>query len=70
MVKKRKTRSEKVASTYRLRSVLIKTTERRKKRDIEEFAYLSSSYVKKDLLKTVGFSVLIIIVELYLSTVL
>lgn len=70
MAKKRKTKAEKVASTYRLKSIHIKTEERRKVRDSDVFAYLSSDYVKKDLLRTVGFSTLIIVVELYLSSVL
>lgn len=59
--KKKKTRAEKIQSGYRLKDFRIKAEEQRAKKDANEFSYLSSEYVVKDLAKTVVFSVVIVV---------
>ncbi len=60
MPKSRKTREEKAKSAYRLEGFRIKASERAEEKDKEEFGYLSSEYVVRDLTKTVVFSVIIV----------
>ena len=60
MPKKKKTKEEKIKSGYRLVNFRLNESERVEKRDKEEFGYLSKEYVKKDLSKTVLFSIVIL----------
>lgn len=60
MAKKRKTREEKIRSAYRLENFRLKAQEVRERKDVNEFEYLSSRYVRKDLLKTVILSAIMI----------
>lgn len=55
-----KTRAEKIESGYRLKDFAIKAKERAVEKDREEFGYLSSDYVKKDLTKTLLFTIIIL----------
>jgi hypothetical protein len=57
---KRKTKAEKIESGYRLQNFRINASERTAVKDANEFSYLSSEYVVKDLLKTLLFTVIII----------
>lgn len=57
---KKKTREEKIRSAYRLQNFRLKVEDSRTKKDVEEFGYLSKTYVRKDLMKTVIFSVIIL----------
>lgn len=66
MPKKRKTREEKIKSGYRLQNFKLKLEENREKKDQEEFGYLAKDYVRKDLTKTMIYS-LIVIVLLFLA---
>ena len=61
MSKKKKTREEKIKSSYRLKNFNLNLGETQAKKDVEEFAYLKKDFVKKDLMKTVIFSVLIVL---------
>jgi len=61
MAKKKKTREEKIRSGYRLENFRLKLGETQAKKDVEEFGYLKKDFVKKDLTKTVVFSVLIVV---------
>lgn len=70
MAKKRKTKSEKIKAQYRLKDITISTDLRREKKSQDAFSYLSSDYVKGDLLRSAGFSVVIIGIELYLAYIL
>lgn len=70
MAKKRRTREEKIKTSYRLKDFSLNVKEIREKRDFEGFGYLSSSFVKKDLIKTMVFSLVIVGIELYLASVL
>lgn len=68
MPKKRKTKAEKVASTYRLEQFKLKGTDIiEKKRERREFAYLSREYVVSDLKRSVLFSLLIILIEVVVA---
>ena len=69
MPKKKKTRAEKIQSSYRLKDFSVNVKEVRKRKEIEGFGYLSSEFVRKDLLKTVALSILIVGIELYLASV-
>lgn len=60
MPKTRKTREEKVKSGYRLQNFVLTATERASTRDKEEFGYLASEYVVKDLVKTLIYTVVIV----------
>lgn len=70
MTKKRKTKSDKIKIQYRLKDITIGDENRRERKSQDSFSYLSSDYIKRDLLRTVGFSVVIIGIELYLSYIL
>lgn len=59
-MKQRKTRAEKIQSGYRLQNFRIAEAERVAVKDANEFGYLSSEYVMKDLRKTVIFSLVIV----------
>lgn len=65
MPKKRKTKEEKVKSGYRLENFKLHVAESAARRDTQEFAYLSKDYVKKDLTKTVVFSLVIVSLLLF-----
>ncbi len=57
---KKKTRQEKIKSSYRLQNFRLETSEREETRDRNEFGYLSRDFVVKDLLKTAVYTVLIL----------
>ncbi len=58
--KQRKTKSEKVRSSYRLENFSLKAGEQEERKDRQEFGYLDKQYVGKDLAKTVIYSALIL----------
>lgn len=60
MPKKDKTREEKVKSSYRLQDFKLKVAEVQARRDATEFGYLSKEFVRKDLTKTIIFSLVIV----------
>jgi len=60
MPKKKKTKEQKIKSGYRLANFRLNESERVERKDREEFGYLSKEYVKKDLVKTVLFSAVIV----------
>lgn len=70
MAKGRRTRSEKEKAVYRWEKAETKTRVVEEKREVAEFGYLSKNYIRKDLLKSVVASLVIIAVEIYLSRVL
>lgn len=55
-----KTREEKIQSGYRLQNFKLATSERTAVKDANEFGYLSSEYVIKDLMKTLLFTAVIV----------
>lgn len=57
---RKKTREEKIQSGYRLKNFKIATAERVATKDANEFSYLSSEYVVKDLIKTFLYTVIIV----------
>ena len=57
---RQKTREEKVKSAYRLQNFSLKIKEKQIEKDRNEFGYLSSHYVVKDLTKTLLYSVVIL----------
>ncbi len=57
---KHKTRAEKIESGYRLKNFRIEASERTAVKDANEFSYLSSEYVVKDLVKTLLFTSIIV----------
>ena len=59
-MKKRKTREEKIQSGYRLKNFKLAASERTAVKDANEFGYLSSKYVVKDLSKTLMYTVIIL----------
>lgn len=61
MPKQRKTREEKIKSQYRLKDFSLQVKETQARKDKEEFSYLSSEYVVKDLTKTLVFTIIIVI---------
>lgn len=65
--KKRKTRDQKIKASYRLQDFSINVEDTRKKKEIQGFGYLGVEFVKRDLLKTVIFSIMIVGLELYLA---
>ena len=60
MPSKRKTKEEKVKSRYRLQGFRLQESERVERKEQSEFGYLSKEYVRKDLIKTVIYSVVIV----------
>ncbi len=64
---RRKTRAEKIASTYRLKNFRLEG-EGRRARGLD-FEYISAGYVKKDLTKTIVFSLMILVLEMVLARV-
>jgi hypothetical protein len=60
MPKKKKTRNEKIKSSYRLDNFALKIGEQEERKDKKEFAYLDRQYVGKDLMRTVIYSALIL----------
>jgi len=58
---RKKTKSEKIQSGYRLKNFKLVTGERAGVKDANEFGYLSSEYVVKDLTKTLVFTLVIVI---------
>ncbi len=57
---KRKTRSEKIESGYRLKNFKLAVGERTVVKDASEFGYLSSEYIVKDLMKTLLYTAMIV----------
>lgn len=57
---RQKTREEKVKSAYRLQNFSLKIKEKQIEKDRNEFGYLSSHYVVKDLTKTFAYSLVIL----------
>ena len=57
---KRKTKAEKIESGYRLKNFKLGSSERVAVKDANEFSYLSSEYVVKDLVKTLLFTAIIV----------
>lgn len=57
---RQKTREEKVKTAYRLQNFSLKIKEKQIEKDRNEFGYLSSHYVVKDLTKTLLYSVVIL----------
>lgn len=55
-----KTREEKIKSAYRLKDFSLKVAEKQVEKDRNEFGYLSSHYVVKDLTKTLVYSLVIL----------
>jgi hypothetical protein len=55
-----KTREEKIQSGYRLQNFKLKAEGITAAKDVSEFSYLSSEYVKKDLRKTIVFTLIIL----------
>lgn len=60
MPKTRKTREEKIKSQYRLQNFRLAAAERTEVKDANEFAYLSSEYVVKDLSRTFLFTLIVV----------
>lgn len=60
MSKQRKTREEKIQSGYRLQNFELAASERTEMKDANEFAYLSSEYVVKDLSRTFMFTLIVV----------
>lgn len=57
---RQKTREEKIKSAYRLQNFSLKAAEKQAEKDRNEFEYLSSHYVVKDLTKTLVYSLVIL----------
>lgn len=57
---RKKTRAEKIESGYRLKNFKLASSERVAVKDANEFSYLSSEYVAKDLVKTLIFTAIIV----------
>ena len=60
MTAKRRTRKEKERVRYHLEGTLLKSQQRWVEQDKKEFAYLEAKYIKKDLTKTVVYSLLML----------
>lgn len=60
MGKVRKTRSEKIASGYRLQNFVLQAKERAAEKDKNEFGYLANEYVVKDLTKTLIYTIVVV----------
>lgn len=57
---RKKTREEKIQSGYRLQNFKLVAADRTVVKDANEFGYLSSEYVVKDLSKTFLFTAIIV----------
>jgi hypothetical protein len=57
---RKKTKAEKIESGYRLKNFKLASSERTAVKDANEFSYLSSEYVVKDLTKTLVFTAIIV----------
>jgi hypothetical protein len=57
---RKKTRTEKIESGYRLKNFKLASSERTAVKDANEFSYLSSEYVAKDLMKTLIYTAIIV----------
>lgn len=60
MSKIHKTREEKIRSAYRLQNFTLDAAAVTARKDREEFGYLSATYVKQDLFKTLVYSLIIV----------
>mgnify|MGYP001576273274 CR=1 FL=1 len=60
MPKQRKTKEEKIQSGYRLQNFKMNVAVRTATKDANEFSYLSSEYVVRDLAKTLVFTAVIV----------
>ena len=60
MSKTRKTKAQKIQSGYRLQNFRLAAAERTEVKDANEFAYLSSEYVVKDLSRTFLFTLIVV----------
>lgn len=60
MPKTRKTKEEKIKSQYRLANFSLQVKETEVRKDRQEFGYLSSEYVVRDLSKTLLYTAVII----------
>ncbi len=58
---RQKTREEKIKSAYRLQNFSLKVAEKQVEKDRNEFGYLSSHYVVRDLANTVIYSGIILV---------
>ena len=58
---RKKTKAEKIESGYRLKNFSIAASVRTAIKDANEFSYLSSEYVVKDLIKTFLFTTIIVL---------
>lgn len=65
-----KTRSEKMRSELRRGRMAKQRIISVERKSSESFEYLSSKYVRKDLTKTVVFSLLVVVVEICVSRIL
>lgn len=57
---RQKTREEKIKTAYRLQNFSLKVAAKQVEKDRNEFGYLSSHYVVKDLSKTLIYSLVIL----------
>ncbi len=68
---RKKTRAEKIESGYRLKNFKLAVSERTAVKDANEFSYLSSEFIVKDLSRTLLFTCLILgllfLAKLYLG---
>ncbi len=64
MPTKRKTRKQKERIQYHLETNLLQVQHRWQTKDRQEFAYLEAKYIKKDLLKTFFYSLLMLAILL------
>lgn len=65
---RRKTKAEKIESAYRLKNFRLEASEREIRKDVSEFAYLSSAYILHDLSKTFLYSMIVLGVLVILAT--
>ncbi len=57
---RKKTRAEKIESGYRLKGFKLAASERTAVKDANEFGYLSSEYILKDLSRTLLYTAIIL----------
>lgn len=67
---RKKTRKEKEKVRYHLKSTLLNVEKKWEEKDKSEFAYLEARFVKKDLIKTVVYSLLMLMILLVARLVL
>ena len=67
--KKRKTKAEKVKTSYRIDDFVVREEEMVTRMDDDNFGYLSKEYIGKDISKTVLFSVVIVLIIVFLSRI-